>query len=312
VLTEAFKQKYPNIQVEFTSMSGGQLTPKLVAEQSAGQTQADIAIVGTTTVIGSLMPANAVAPIRPFLGGPNTTDPSKWRGGGLTFSDDAEEYNVLLNLGLNEPFVYNTEQVKPGEITSWRDLLDQKWKGKVAMLDPNLPGGGSATALFWYLTPGLGEEYIRGIYANGLVTSAENRQLLDWVASGTYPIGIGVGTTEAVELMNRGVTTVKIVEPEALKEGTYVSPGAGSVAVVRGAPHPNAARLFLDSLLGPETGLAWSKLQGAPSLRLDVPTDHLEPTDIPRPGVSYGLNYKEEWVNRRAEVTELLKTIAPR
>ena len=43
-------------------------------------------------------------------------------------------------------FVYNPKLVRAGEITSWKDLLDPAWKGKIAFADPSVSGS-SYTAL---------------------------------------------------------------------------------------------------------------------------------------------------------------------
>ena len=89
-LTLAFQKKYPDIRVELQGMSGNQIGPKLLNELAASRFTTDVIITGATTALETLVPAKAVAPIKPVLTGPNTRDLSKWRGGKLTFSDDAK------------------------------------------------------------------------------------------------------------------------------------------------------------------------------------------------------------------------------
>jgi ABC-type Fe3+ transport system substrate-binding protein len=80
---------------------------------------------------------------------------------------------------------------------------------------------------------------------------------------------------------------------------------------VNRAPHPNAARVFINWLLSQETLSAWSRVTGFWSRRVDVPHDHLEPGLIPKPEKmsSYQLNYKEEWVDKREEIGKFINTL---
>src|SRR5262249_27004710 len=91
-LTLAFQKKYPDIRVELQSPAGPQIGPKLPNELAAGRNGTDVLITGTTTALEALLPANALVPVKSWLSGPNTQDASKWRGGKLKFSDEAQSY----------------------------------------------------------------------------------------------------------------------------------------------------------------------------------------------------------------------------
>ena len=130
-LTLAFQKKYPDIRVELQSMGGNQIGPKLLNELAASRFTTDLVIAGTTTALETLVPAKAVVPIKPVLIGPNTQDLSKWRGGKLTFSDDAQTYNLIFSSYVKAPFIYNANLVSANDFKSWKDLLDPKWQGKI-------------------------------------------------------------------------------------------------------------------------------------------------------------------------------------
>jgi len=70
--TEGFQKKYPGIQADYNGMAGAQVAPKLLNELSAGVYRTDLIIAGTITAIESLIPANAIVPIQPYLAGPET------------------------------------------------------------------------------------------------------------------------------------------------------------------------------------------------------------------------------------------------
>src|SRR5581483_6367326 len=116
VLVDAFQRKYPDIQVDYSGMSGEQVQPKLMNEMAANQHLTDLLVKGTT-VMDSVHQEDAVVPIPPFLVGPNTRDPTVWRNGDFNFSDAARQYSLMFSAYKKESFVYNPALVAPGEIT---------------------------------------------------------------------------------------------------------------------------------------------------------------------------------------------------
>ena len=62
-----------------------------------------------------------------------------------------------------------------------------------------------------------------------------------------------------------------------------MSPQAGAVALFNRAPHPNAAKVYLNWLLSKEGQTIFARATGYISARLDVPTDHA-PQRVPIPG----------------------------
>ncbi|HLQ34496.1 MAG TPA: extracellular solute-binding protein, partial [Chloroflexota bacterium] len=285
-LTAGFKSKYPEVQVESTVGNGGEIATKLLTQRQAGRFEVDVVVHGTTTMIADLMPAGAIEPIGPFLVGPNDSDPAKWTGGRFEFADEAGKYDLIFTGAVKVPFMYNPNAVSPGEFKTYKDLLQPKWRGKLAMIDPRDAGPGLATATFFYTIPSLGKDYLKQLFGQGVVLTRDFRQLADWVARAQYPIGLGASDTAAFELKQKGVP-IEFLSPEALQEGSYLTSGWGSVAVVNRAPHPNAARLYLDWLLSKEGQQSVARAAGYPSRRLDASIDGLPPAMVPKPGVEY-------------------------
>jgi iron(III) transport system substrate-binding protein len=311
-LTQAFQKKYPDIRVELQSMAGNQIGPKLLNELAAGRNSTDLLITGTTTALEALLPAKALVAIKPWLSGPNTQDPSKWRGGKLTFSDEAQSYNLVFSAYVKAPFIYNSQLVSGADFKSWKDLLEPKWQGKIALKDPVGAGGGLGNSTLWYSHEGLGKDFMRKLFAlKDLVMPRDDRQMLDFAARGKHPIAIGPSDVLTNELIARGLP-LKHLNPETLKEGTYITAGNGSLTIPRSAPHPNALRVYVDFLLSPEGQLEWSKAAGFASLRRDVPKDHVQDILVPKEGMPYPDISTEKYVRLREEIVEFIKTIMPR
>ena len=79
--------------------------------------------------------------------------------------------------------------------------------------------------------------------------------------------------------------------------------------VLAGPPHPNALRVYLNWLLSREGQLAFSKATVVPSLRLDVPRDHLPDKGPPRDDANRPSLSKEEFVTVRREVNDFLRSL---
>lgn len=310
-LSEGFKQQHPEIDVELASMAGNQAAPKVLTEQAAGLYSTDVIISGPTTILSSLRPVGAVVPIRPFLTGPDVGPAGAWRGGDFLFGDQDAQYSLMFSLYAREAFMYNSDQVSPSEFTSWRDLLNPKWRGRVVLRDPRVAGGGQAFALLWYQTEGLGPDFIRQLLAHDITISNDDNQMVDWVARGQYAISIGAGNARFREFQHLGLP-MRALEGAQLKEASPVTPGVGNMAVLANPPHPNATKVYINYVLSRDAQLAWSKVTGFPSVRQDVPTDHLLPFYVPKRGVPYFETYSDRLGPASEELAAYLRSVLPR
>jgi len=200
----------------------------------------------------------------------------------------------------------NPTQVQPGEIKSYRDLLDPKWKSKMVMNDPRRAGPGQATFTFFYRHPDLGPDFIRALATQDITIMRNFQQEVDSVGQGRYPILIGTADAIAEERIRQGVP-VQIVDPRTLKEGGDVSPANGALGLINKAPHPNAAKVYINWLLSKEGQTGFAKASGYISARTDVPTDHAPAWRVPVPGSIK--TYDLEAVALRDQVVALLEEL---
>ncbi len=314
LIKEGFEKAYPGIKEELLVAGGRSLAPRVLAERRAGRFGWDIYIGGTTTALRLLLPAGAFDPIRPAFILPEITDESKWFGGGIDFADEAGTHSLAFGGYVIPPFAFNTNLVKQDEIKSFWDLTKPKWRGKVLMFDPRIPGAGLASATFSYVQSSLGKEYLRKLLGEQKVDLVRNyRQLLEEVARGNYHIGIGVHQAIYKELVEKGLPLGRF-SADAIKEGSYLTTATASMGLVNRAPHPNSAKVFINWFLGKKAQLAYSKASGYWSRRVDVPQDHLDPGIIPKVEKydSYQANYKEKYVKQRGEIVKFLRSIIKR
>jgi iron(III) transport system substrate-binding protein len=269
------------IKIETLVGGGSEVAPKITNEFSAGQYNWDVLVHGTTTLLTSFMPQNHLQPIEPLLILPEVKDPSKWRGGAMDLLDPNKTVLSMTPFQRGTLFV-NPQTLNPEEIKSYRDLLDPKFRGKMVVDDPNRSGPGQATFTFFLLHPDLGPDFIREFAKQEPILSRDYAQELDMVGQGRVLISVGTADVVAEQRKKQGVP-IEIVDPRQIKEGSDVSPANGAVGIFARAPHPNAAKLFLNWLLTQRGQTAFARQTGYVSSRLDVPTDHALPWRVPAP-----------------------------
>ncbi len=134
-----------------------------------------------------------------------------------------------------------------------------------------------------------------------ITLSANVRQTVDWLAKGRFHLALFVGSGNVTTAQEQGLP-VALIPGEQFREGSPLAPSGGAVGLMDRAPHPNAARLFVNWLLSKEGQITWQQAVHLPSLRDDIPKDKLYPFDVPKPGVKYVSGGTEEYsrVDRRA------------
>ena len=280
-LTIAFEKKY-GISVEYHADSGAGILPRLSAERKADRYLWDAVITGTTTTLENLIPARVLDPLEANLILPEVKDLKLWRNGALEFLDPGRQLLVMTPFQRGTLFV-NSTLANPKEFKSYKDLLDPKWKGKIIADDPRKSGPGQATFTFFFLHPELGVKFIRAIAGQGLTLLRDYAQEVNMLGQGRYSVGLGFSDSLAEQRAKQGVP-VEIVDIRQLKEGSDISPASGGLSIFNRAPHPNAAKIYINWLLSKEGQTMNARATGYISNRLDVPTDHAAPWRVPQPG----------------------------
>jgi iron(III) transport system substrate-binding protein len=138
---------------------------------------------------------------------------------------------------------YNTKLIRKDELPkTYKDLLNPKWKGKLGLEGKDedwfaavvdLMGGGDA-----------GLKFFRDLVAvNGLSVRQGHTLLNNLVISGEVPLALNIYNYMPEQAKKRGAP----IDWFALEPAIARSNGVG---ITRRAPHPNAARLFYEYLLG--------------------------------------------------------------
>jgi ABC-type Fe3+ transport system substrate-binding protein len=184
---------------------------------------------------------------------------------------DPEGYWVACNYYINTPG-FNTDLVPKGtEPKTFEDLLDPKWKGKMAWnVQPSISAG---QGFVGSVIIAMGEKKARAYLAklakqNIAPLQVSGRQVLDLVIAGEYPIGLQIFNNHAFISASKGapVDWIKMQPPLV----TY-----SVMSVPKGAPSPNAGKLLIDyivSLEGQKIFADAGELPVHPGVKLRDPT----------------------------------------
>ena len=278
-LLNEFRKDYPEIKIASVNGTGNSLATRILTESRSGKVVADLYSGGANTDYNLLYKGKVLDSIKSALILPEVLDQTKWHGGSHAYADpEGEQIFIYLANPSSSGLYYHTGLVDPKEFKSYWDLLNPKWKGKMVSQDPTGTGLG-ATLVFFYNHPELGPEFIRRLFGTMDMTyGRDRRQITDWLANGKFVICLGC--RDAPKAKGQGLPVDEFVSGE-WKEGEHISTGGGSISLIKGAPQPNAARVFINWFLSRKGQIA---MQTYPDLygevppnsrRIDIPKDNL-------------------------------------
>lgn len=267
-----FQKAFPDISVEHTGARPSDISPKIITEQQNGIFAWDVMQGPGNNMNNVLLPAGVYQDIKPFFMRPDVMDDSKWAGGKFEFYSSPKGrfiFNDFVQYSNTAAVFINRDKIPADELKDFDDLLKPQFKGKFVADDCTVAAHGLST--LWGLHNSKGEDFVRRLLNEQQIVFQETiRITTEWIATGRYPIAIGMDVPTLTELQKNGVGT----NVDRLKAYQV---NARGLAVFKNAPHPNAAKVYVNWALSREGQSAWveaSKKWNPPGFntrRLDVP-----------------------------------------
>jgi iron(III) transport system substrate-binding protein len=291
---DAFQKKF-GIRAEISKGSATDTVNRVLAERKAGRYTVDVALISSRENNQRLVPSGSLIPFAPMLIHPDVVDTSGWHGGKHWYADKDLKYTFIYHVSVESDYksYYNTDKIKEEEIATIKqqtDFFHPRWRGKIAgqgMGDPS----GIRQMIDSYFEPDRGPEWVKTYLLDAGVTFSDDRRILEtWLVGGRFPLlAIVTGDEELRALEQKGLPIKRRWLP---KEIDLIRAGGSGccISVFDKAPHPNAAKLFINWFLSKEgqtlTHTTIPFLDRA-SLRTDIPFGEVVPEQRRKPGAKF-------------------------
>jgi ABC-type Fe3+ transport system substrate-binding protein len=312
-ITDGFQRAY-GITVEYLGLPPGEVITRVDREARAGTATIDVNLGGTSSC-WAMGDRGQIDDVTGLLVDPSLYERAAWKDGQMrpTLASPSMPKDFLCGIQGSEwimtDLFVNRDVVPPSAISSWKDLLRPEYRGKIASFDPRRAGSAQTTVA--YLDTLFGEQYLKDLYVGQAVTlTADYRQLAEWVARGTYPIGIGLVQANVEPLRAEGLPLERVFPADG--QGALTG-GFGTAHKIKGGPDPNAAALFLNWFVSRDAQEMWEREMMETSLRTDVP--HQVPDYvIPKANVAYPINdyHPDYFFSKRAPAIARIQEILGR
>lgn len=248
-------EKDTGVKVEFVRLSTGEATARLEAEKANPQASiwlggvgighAEMKEKGITTPYKS--PAAAKIPA-------NYKDPENyWTG----------IYLGILTFAVNKSTLAKKKLTAP---TTWKELLDPKWKGQIQLPNPGTSGTSYnlLTALITRDGEGPAMDYFSGLHKNVSQYTRSGQAPAKNVALGEVAVGVGY-SQDILRLIHESKAPLEIIYP---KDGTGYE--IASVSLIKGGKQQELAKKLYD----------WSFTQKAAQILADHYITPILKTDV--------------------------------
>ena len=223
----AFNKKYPFLKTDFFRAGSARLFNRIMNEARAGKVLFDlVAVRGLET--HQLVKAGL---LQPYVSPESAAYPAGFKDSKGYWVDYFDSYNVI---GYNTQLVARDQAPK-----SWEDLLDPKWKGKIALDEENFS---------WYgaMTQKWGKEktqrYMRALAKQDIQLRNGQTLIAQLMAAGEFSVAMVLAhRIEKMKEQGAPVEWVTTLDP--------VTASLHPIGIAAKAPHPNTAKLFVDFIL---------------------------------------------------------------
>jgi len=251
-MASAFKAAFPKITVTFLRLQTGALYAKLMAERQARVYQPDVLALSDMTFVLDFQKRNGWMPyaspeLAAFKPEHKSSPEGLWMWCGI----------IVAGIAYNPNLVKAEEAPK-----SWKDTLDPKWKDSINVKVSN---SGLQHLTWGVLKKAVGEDYWKQFAQQNPRAFDSYVQQFDRTVNGQDKIIHTAQYSGYLQFKAKGAPIAFVNAAEGLPTAPLLT------GAVDQAPHPEAAKLYMDWLTGVPGQKAYVAATALYSTRADVP-----------------------------------------
>lgn len=238
------------IKVELFRSGGSAILSRFMQELQASRISCDVLTTSDPAAAGAMTRKGTLVPFKP--------------AGFDKLPDTAKDPNgnwVAQRLNMMTLFTREDKVTGADALTSWADATNPKYKGKMVMTDPSFTS--LQLMMISTFTNKFGWKYYEDLQKNDVMIVPGNQQLVDNLKRGERLIALGGLDSYAADARAEGHKIATIYPTD----GSFIIPSP--TAVIKGSPHPNAAKLFAEFMISPEAQKLFPE-DGGYAARTDV------------------------------------------
>jgi len=227
-LQTSFERKFPQIKVDLVRAGAPAMLQRILTEHRGGKTFADV-VLGFGFIHYELGQQKLLAKYE---------SPERKNYVAQFVDKEGLWTNVMP---IVHTIAYNPKMLQPAELPlRYTDLLLPKWKARAGMNSNNIM---FLAAMMSHFGKENGMDFLQRLAAQAPQVRAGGTLLATLVAAGEFPIAFSINenNVENFKLKGAPIDWVRLADP---LYGELVP-----IGVMTGAPHPNAARVFVDYVL---------------------------------------------------------------
>ena len=246
----AIFKRQSGIEVELFRSGGSAILSRFQQEMNAGRVAVDVITHSEPAAANALGKKGYFVPFKP-KNFDKIPDAAKAADGSFI----GQRLNMMTH------YLRSDKVAAADEPKTWDDLLAAKYKGKLVMTDPSFTS--LQVSVVGMISQARGWGFYEKLRLNDVMIVQGNQQVSDMLKRGERLIAVGALDSYAADLKKEG-HPIKTLYPS---DGVFIIPSPTSV--VKGSPHPNAAKLFAEFMIGDDAQRLFPA-DGGYSARLDI------------------------------------------
>ena len=243
-------RRQTGIEVELFRSGGSAILSRFQQEMNAGRVAVDVITHSEPAAANALGKKGYFVPFKP-----KNFDKIPAAAKAADGSFIGQRLNMMTH------YLRSDKVAAADEPKTWDDLLAAKYKGKLVMTDPSFTS--LQVSVVGMMAKARGWGFYEKLRLNDVMVVQGNQQVSDMLKRGERLIAVGALDSYAADLKKEG-HPIKTLYPS---DGVFIIPSPTSV--VKGSPHPNAAKLFAEFMIGDDAQRLFPA-DGGYSARLDI------------------------------------------